>query len=111
MHSTDVQIVICGSAGDGTIATGDILKRAMARAGYKVISFDIYPAEIRGFATDANEVQSGIRGRSELLWSAQAGDEEGSDVGFACDLLGRLDHGEVVARHLRVESRLRRAQS
>lgn len=49
MHSTDIQIVICGSAGDGTIATGDILKRAMARAGYKVISFDIYPAEIRGF--------------------------------------------------------------
>ena len=49
MYSTDIQIVFCGSAGDGTIAAGDILKRAMARAGYKVISFDIYPAEIRGF--------------------------------------------------------------
>jgi len=51
MHSedTDVQIAICGSAGDGTIAVGDILKRAMARAGYRVIAFDQYPAEIRGF--------------------------------------------------------------
>ncbi|MCU7871499.1 MAG: 2-oxoacid:acceptor oxidoreductase subunit alpha [Candidatus Thiodiazotropha sp. (ex Lucinoma borealis)] len=47
--STDIQIAICGSAGDGTIATGDILKRAMARAGYNVIAFDLYPPEIRGF--------------------------------------------------------------
>ncbi|MCP4040948.1 MAG: 2-oxoacid:acceptor oxidoreductase subunit alpha [Gammaproteobacteria bacterium] len=47
--ATDIQIAICGSAGDGTIATGDILKRAMARAGYKVIAFDLYPPEIRGF--------------------------------------------------------------
>ena len=49
MKSTDIQFIICGSAGDGTIAAGDILKRAMARAGYKVIAFDVYPAEIRGF--------------------------------------------------------------
>ncbi|MBO34532.1 MAG: 2-oxoacid:acceptor oxidoreductase [Rhodospirillaceae bacterium] len=47
--ATDIQIAICGAAGDGTIAAGDILKRAMAKAGYKVIAFDIYPPEIRGF--------------------------------------------------------------
>src|ERR671918_1634989 len=46
---TDIQIAVCGSAGDGTIATGDILNQAMARAGYRVIAFDVYPAEIRGF--------------------------------------------------------------
>lgn len=46
---TDIQIAICGSAGDGTIAAGDILKQAMAKAGYKVIAFDVYPPEIRGF--------------------------------------------------------------
>ena len=46
---TDIQISICGSAGDGTIAVGDIFKRAMARAGYRVIAFAHYPAEIRGF--------------------------------------------------------------
>ncbi len=47
--ATDMQISICGSAGDGTIATGDILKRVMAKLGYKVIAFDLYPPEIRGF--------------------------------------------------------------
>ncbi|MBI4986775.1 MAG: 2-oxoacid:acceptor oxidoreductase subunit alpha [Rhodocyclales bacterium] len=47
--STDIQIAIVGSAGDGTIAAGDILRRAMAEMGYRVISFDLYPAEIRGF--------------------------------------------------------------
>ena len=49
MNGTDLQIAICGSAGDGTIAAGDILKRTMALIGYKVIAFDLYPAEIRGF--------------------------------------------------------------
>jgi 2-oxoglutarate ferredoxin oxidoreductase subunit alpha len=47
--STDIQFAIVGSAGDGTIAAGDILRRAMAEIGYRVISFDLYPAEIRGF--------------------------------------------------------------
>jgi 2-oxoglutarate ferredoxin oxidoreductase subunit alpha len=47
--STDIQIAIVGSAGDGTIAAGDILRRAMAEIGYRVISFDVYPPEIRGF--------------------------------------------------------------
>jgi 2-oxoglutarate ferredoxin oxidoreductase subunit alpha len=47
--STDIQFAIIGSAGDGTIAAGDILRRAMAEIGYRVISFDLYPAEIRGF--------------------------------------------------------------
>jgi 2-oxoglutarate ferredoxin oxidoreductase subunit alpha len=47
--NTDIQIAIIGSAGDGTIAAGDILRRAMAEMGYRVISFDLYPAEVRGF--------------------------------------------------------------
>ncbi len=49
MNGTDIQIAICGAAGDGTIAAGDILKQAVARAGYRVIAFDDYPPEIRGF--------------------------------------------------------------
>jgi len=49
MVGTDIQIAFCGSAGDGTIAVGDILKQAMALAGFRVIAFDQYPAEIRGF--------------------------------------------------------------
>ncbi|PJA57292.1 MAG: 2-oxoacid:acceptor oxidoreductase subunit alpha [Rhodocyclales bacterium CG_4_9_14_3_um_filter_68_10] len=47
--STDIQIAICGSAGDGTIAAGEILRNVMAGLGYKVIAFDVYPPEIRGF--------------------------------------------------------------
>jgi len=54
---TDIQFAIIGSAGDGTIAAGDILKRAMARLGYKVIAFDIYPAEIRGFGKCISRVR------------------------------------------------------
>jgi 2-oxoglutarate ferredoxin oxidoreductase subunit alpha len=57
MKNTDIQIIICGSAGDGTIAAGDILKRTMARAGYKVIAFDLYPAEIRGFGKCVSRVR------------------------------------------------------
>ena len=57
MDSTDIQFAICGSAGDGTIAAGDILKRAMARLGYKVIAFDLYPAEIRGFGKCISRVR------------------------------------------------------
>jgi len=48
-NATDIQIAICGSAGDGTIAAGDILRNAVADAGFRVISFDVYPPEIRGF--------------------------------------------------------------
>jgi 2-oxoglutarate/2-oxoacid ferredoxin oxidoreductase subunit alpha len=49
MNTTDIQIAICGSAGEGTIAAGDILRSALAGAGYRIIAFDAYPAEIRGF--------------------------------------------------------------
>jgi len=56
-ESTDIQFAVIGSAGDGTIAAGDILKRAMARLGYKVIAFDIYPAEIRGFGKCISRVR------------------------------------------------------
>jgi 2-oxoglutarate ferredoxin oxidoreductase subunit alpha len=47
--ATDIQISIVGSAGDGTIAAGEILRNAVAEMGYRVISFDVYPPEIRGF--------------------------------------------------------------
>jgi len=54
---TDIQIAICGSAGDGTIASGDILKRAAALMGYNVIAFDVYPPEIRGFGKCISRVR------------------------------------------------------
>ena len=45
----DITIEICGSAGDGSIAAGQIFNHAMSHLGYHVMNFDSYPAEIRGF--------------------------------------------------------------
>ncbi|MFH1156683.1 MAG: 2-oxoacid:acceptor oxidoreductase subunit alpha [Pseudomonadota bacterium] len=49
MQDIDIVIEICGSAGEGTISAGEILSRFMSEAGYEIMSFDSYPAEIRGF--------------------------------------------------------------
>jgi len=45
----DITIEICGSAGDGSIAAGQIFNHALSYLGYHVMNFDSYPAEIRGF--------------------------------------------------------------
>ncbi len=83
MNGTDVQISICGSAGDGTIAAGDILRRAMALAGYKVIAFDVYPPEIRGFG----ECIARTRITSEQVYSIKE----------QSDLLVSLNDGHAIA--------------
>ena len=64
-NGTDIQFAICGSAGDGTIASGDIVKRAAAAVGFHVIAFDVYPPEIRGFG----KCISRIRVSSEQAYS------------------------------------------
>ncbi|HXY21333.1 MAG TPA: 2-oxoacid:acceptor oxidoreductase family protein, partial [Burkholderiaceae bacterium] len=69
---TDVQISICGSAGEGTIAAGDILRNALAATGYRIISFDAYPAEIRGFG----KCVARLRATTEQVYSLK----EKSDV-------------------------------
>ena len=83
MSGTDIQIAICGSAGDGTIAAGSILNQAMARAGYKVIAFDVYPAEIRGFG----ECIACSRITSEQVYSLKA----------QSDVLVSLNDGHAIA--------------
>lgn len=112
--ATDVQIAICGSAGDGTIAAGDILKGAMARAGYKVIAFDLYPPEIRGFgkciarARFTSEQVYSLRSRSDVLVSlddshAIAHVSEVGDYGlvlFDDSSIRSLRAGEHISGHL-----------
>ena len=49
MPDVDLVIEICGSAGEGTISAGEILSRCMSDIGFEIMSFDSYPAEIRGF--------------------------------------------------------------
>jgi 2-oxoglutarate ferredoxin oxidoreductase subunit alpha len=45
----NLTIEICGMSGDGTIAAGGLLNQALSDAGFSIIAFDSYPAEIRGF--------------------------------------------------------------
>ncbi len=45
----DITIEICGMSGDGTIAAGLLLNHALSAAGFNLLAFDSYPAEIRGF--------------------------------------------------------------
>ena len=45
----NIVIEICGSAGEGTISAGEIFSRFMSAQGFEIMSFDAYPAEIRGF--------------------------------------------------------------
>ncbi len=92
---TDIQFAICGSAGDGTIASGDIMKRAAAAMGFHVIAFDVYPPEIRGFG----KCISRIRISSEQAYSLK----EQSDVfvslndGHAIPHVGEVrDYGAVI---------------
>lgn len=49
MAKVDLTIEICGMSGDGTIAAGALLNSALSRAGFSLMAFDSYPAEIRGF--------------------------------------------------------------
>lgn len=49
MSKVDLTIEVCGMSGDGTIAAGGLLNAAMSEAGFSVLAFDSYPAEIRGF--------------------------------------------------------------
>jgi len=49
MGRVDLTIEICGMSGDGTIAAGGLLNLAVSKAGFSVLAFDSYPAEIRGF--------------------------------------------------------------
>ncbi|MFH1491056.1 MAG: 2-oxoacid:acceptor oxidoreductase subunit alpha [Pseudomonadota bacterium] len=49
MPRVDMTIEVCGMSGDGTIAAGGLLNEAMSKAGFSVLAFDSYPAEIRGF--------------------------------------------------------------
>lgn len=49
MPKVDITVEVCGMAGDGTIAAGGLINEAMSLAGFSILGFDSYPAEIRGF--------------------------------------------------------------
>ncbi len=84
MPSVDLTVEICGMSGDGTIAAGGILNEAMSGAGFSVLAFDSYPAEIRGF------------GRCVTL--SRIGDEEMRALSDRTNVLISLDDKESQSR-------------
>ena len=48
MASRDLVVRIAGESGEGVISTGDLVAQAAARAGYELLTFKTYPAEIKG---------------------------------------------------------------
>lgn len=60
----DLTIKIGGEGGEGVISAGDFLTEACARAGYWVVNFKSFPAEIKG-----GYAQSVVRVSDERLFS------------------------------------------
>ena len=71
MAKVDITIEVCGTSGDGTIAAGGILNQAMSLAGYSVLAFDTYPAEIRGFGRCVTRSRFGDSSYEALVDSTQ----------------------------------------
>jgi 2-oxoglutarate ferredoxin oxidoreductase subunit alpha len=84
MEHVDLTIEICGMSGDGTIAAGGLLNEAMSRAGYSVLGFDSYPAEIRGFG--------------RCVTRTRIGDEEIRALSHQTDVLISLDDEQSRSR-------------
>lgn len=61
MAGVDITIEVCGTSGDGTIAAGGLLNEVMSKAGFSVLAFDSYPAEIRGFGRCVTRSRIGDR--------------------------------------------------
>jgi len=84
MGHVDLTIEICGMSGDGTIAAGGLLNETMSRAGYSILGFDSYPAEIRGFG--------------RCVTRTRTGDEEMRALSHKTDVLISLDDEQSRSR-------------
>ncbi|MCJ7687445.1 MAG: 2-oxoacid:acceptor oxidoreductase family protein, partial [Desulfobacteraceae bacterium] len=84
MPNVDITIEICGMSGDGTIAAGALLNEALSQAGFSVLAFDSYPAEIRGFG--------------RCVTHSRIGDEEMLTLGDHIHVLISLDDEQSRSR-------------
>ena len=66
MSRVDLTVEICGMSGDGTIAAGVLLNEALSAAGFSLLAFDSYPAEIRGFGRCVTRARIGSREMTAL---------------------------------------------
>jgi 2-oxoglutarate/2-oxoacid ferredoxin oxidoreductase subunit alpha len=72
MRGNDLVIRIAGESGEGVVSTGDLVTQAAARAGFNVLTFKTYPAEIKG---------------GHVLYQLRLSDEHLSDPGDRIDIL------------------------
>ncbi|MBW1786402.1 MAG: 2-oxoacid:acceptor oxidoreductase subunit alpha [Deltaproteobacteria bacterium] len=84
MAGIDMTVEVCGMSGDGTIAAGGLLNEAVSGAGFFVMAFDSYPAEIRGFG--------------RCVTRSRIGDEEMTALGDATHALISLDDEQSISR-------------
>ena len=84
MALVDLTIEICGMSGNGTIAAGGMLNQALSGAGFFLLAFDSYPAEIRGFG--------------RCVTHARVGDEQMLALKPKTDVLISLDDAQSLAR-------------
>ena len=84
MALVDLTIEICGMSGNGTIAAGGLLNEALSGAGFFLLAFDSYPAEIRGFG--------------RCVTHTRVGDEEIIALKAKTDVLISLDDVQSLAR-------------
>src|SRR5579871_1232531 len=48
MRRNDLVMRIAGESGEGVVSTGDLVTQSAARAGFQVLTFKTFPAEIKG---------------------------------------------------------------
>ena len=66
MEKLDITFGICGMSGDGIISAGKLLTHVLSEAGYSIMAFHSYPAEIRGFGRCVARCRVGVEKRLAL---------------------------------------------
>jgi 2-oxoglutarate ferredoxin oxidoreductase subunit alpha len=72
MRRNDLVIRMAGESGEGVVSTGDLVTQAAARAGFRVLTFKTYPAEIKG---------------GHVIYQLRLSDEELTSHGDRVDIL------------------------
>jgi 2-oxoglutarate ferredoxin oxidoreductase subunit alpha len=72
MGRHDLVVRIAGESGEGVVSTGDLVTQAAARAGFHVLTFKTFPAEIKG---------------GHVLFQLRLSDEHLSSHGDTVDIL------------------------
>ena len=85
MALVDLTIEICGMSGNGTIAAGGLLNQALSGAGFFLLAFDSYPAEIPGASAGVSPIP-------------RVGDEQMLALKTRIDVLISLDDSQSLVR-------------